>query len=1274
MADINIDELNDSIDRLNRTLNSLSTNLADFGQVSIKTTGSVKAQGAAGQTAGQAIDGLTRSARGLTEAELARLEAQKKLRESEMHLKDASDKAKQALGSFGGALLDQSINITKFGGAISSVGDAALSVGKALGGWALLIGGLTKGLTVLLEAQLKITQSYLDGKNELNKMGAAGAHTTESLRKMARDADLNAETLGRMIKPMKGLGSDIMILGNNAGAAQKEFAQLVKATSEERAEMMRLGISQEEMMQGTADYLALQAASGRSIKGELQDREKLRRASIDYQTSLMDLASLTGKDVASLKEKQKENALDAQRQVKLMADQIKIDDLTKAGRLDEAAAVRREMEQREKALDALADAPEALRKGAKEMLITGTISGEESRKLARNNMQGPMAEFANSLKEGKDAQLATAKVEQDYYAEQKNRLRSSERALLVSEQARKDFDFNNVEDNKKRSQRMNQNLEQDLIDIRAGRKKAQQPGQDAPADAQAKIQEATIKASGAVEDVAMKLPIMATAALAAAGALGMLVLAAKKASAGGVMDKIKGIMPFGGGAGGGLPGTGGVVPGGASGIPNVSPASAGAAGNAGKAAGALGAGGGNILEGAAKGLKAFANPMVLAGAAGFGVAIAAVGAGLAGATWIMGKALPSLAEGLQPFEKLDGSKLVDSGKGIAAIGGGLAVFGAGGAAAGIGGIIGGLSDKLGNFLGVDGPMKKLEEFDKLKIDGDRVKKNAEAFMAFNKAFAVGGGASAVGGMGNLIGGFTDKISSRLGIEGPFKKLQEFGELKINSANVKNNAEAMASFGDAMSKYKGTDQGMWGTLSEGVASFFQIDAPYNKMEKFAKIDLGSDGAKRVKTNAQAFVYFSQALAEFKGGGELANAADNIVGGIVKMFGGDDVMGKFVKFTKLDVDPDRALKLGQAFAAYSSAMSGTAGGGTAAPQAKPVKPGATTGGGTGGGGGGSGSKPAAAVGGGGGGVSVPSTPSGGGVMDWASGWASKLLGGGSKDSEKVPSDDAEGKVGGGGGGPAGPLKMGAADAGDAAKGPRKKTDGIIVHHTGGRGLQSAISTLKARGLGYHYMVDQDGSITEFVPGDQKAWHAGKTDKQPGLTNSNSVSISLVAKDDSDVSTAQLKSGFDLGKSLMSKFGASMVFGHGETSSHKQATEGKTLAEALRSGKIPTKVSADAGGLAMGPETGYPATLHGNEMIVPLDPNSFLAELGKKTNTEIQAQMQDKAAAMGSKDPEAFKELVAINQSMMEMMSNKLDSVINRLETSNSTQDKLLKYSQA
>ena len=82
----------------------------------------------------------------------------------------------------------------------------------------------------------------------------------------------------------------------------------------------------------------------------------------------------------------------------------------------------------------------------------------------------------------------------------------------------------------------------------------------------------------------------------------------------------------------------------------------------------------------------------------------------------------------------------------------------------------------------------------------------------------------------------------------------------------------------------------------------------------------------------------------------------------------------------------------------------------------------------------------------------------------------------------------------------------------------------------------------------------------------------------------------------------------------------------------------------------------------------------MIVPLDPNSLLAELGKKTKAEVESMMGKQDKATGGFSSDSFKELATINQSMMDMMSNKLDAVISKLEASNDTQGKLLKYSQA
>jgi hypothetical protein len=117
-------------------------------------------------------------------------------------------------------------------------------------------------------------------------------------------------------------------------------------------------------------------------------------------------------------------------------------------------------------------------------------------------------------------------------------------------------------------------------------------------------------------------------------------------------------------------GAGGVLSAGAGALRGSSGAGAASASVPSGAAGGLG-GIGSAMKGAASGLRAFANPMVLAGAAGFGVAIAAIGAGIAGAAWLMGKALPTLAEGLMKFTEIDGGKLGASASGIAKLGVGL---------------------------------------------------------------------------------------------------------------------------------------------------------------------------------------------------------------------------------------------------------------------------------------------------------------------------------------------------------------------------------------------------------------------------------------------------------------------------------------------------------------------------------------------------------------------------------------------------------------------------
>jgi hypothetical protein len=165
---------------------------------------------------------------------------------------------------------------------------------------------------------------------------------------------------------------------------------------------------------------------------------------------------------------------------------------------------------------------------------------------------------------------------------------------------------------------------------------------------------------------------------------------------------------------------------------------AGAGAGGGKGAGgalsglAGGEGAGKALKGISGGLKSFANPKILVGATIFGAAITIIGAGIAGAAWILGKALPTFAEGLQAFDELDGENLKDVGLGVVQLGAGLIAFGAGGAIAGVGGVMGGLAEGFGKLFGVKSPIEKMMEFAKL---GPELKLAGDGIASFNTSLA-----------------------------------------------------------------------------------------------------------------------------------------------------------------------------------------------------------------------------------------------------------------------------------------------------------------------------------------------------------------------------------------------------------------------------------------------------------------------------------------------------------------------------------------------------------
>jgi hypothetical protein len=133
--------------------------------------------------------------------------------------------------------------------------------------------------------------------------------------------------------------------------------------------------------------------------------------------------------------------------------------------------------------------------------------------------------------------------------------------------------------------------------------------------------------------------------------------------------------------------------------------------------------------------------------------------------------------------------------------------------------------------------------------------------------------------------------------------------------------------------------------------------------------------------------------------------------------------------------------------------------------------------------------------------------------------------------------------------------------------KSIDNLILHHTGGHGLGATIRTLESirkSGVQYatHYVIDRDGKVYQVRPDSDLLYHLGAT-KRADVSNENSIGVEIIAKDSSDFTPQQIMASKALSSQLQKKYGiqTDKIFGHGEVSPHKMASEGRGLAETIR-----------------------------------------------------------------------------------------------------------------
>ena len=472
---------------------------AGAGAVGDESAKSLKSLARAAEDADDELAELGLSSRGLNRAQIDQIKSAHEYKDALNKQAEALKDGTRAIKEFGSTLISQERGFAKYGKTVESLGDAVGKAASTFGPLGKAVGVVIQGMTKLGSMYMEQADRLLKANDAISQFGTAGSFTTKELMDMAHGAGVTSKNMDLLVNPIKSLGPNLMMLGKNTGDSVKAFADLSKISNQQREEYQRLGISQEQLLQTQADYVALQAMSGRNLKSEMKDRAALQQASLNYQDTLLELATLTGQDVESVKKKQQEAARAVEWQISQIQLENRARKLEAEGRQADADKLRKEAKTKQEALDRIAAlGNETLTKGARQYLATGTISGEDAQALTRMGLMKDLEELRRATKNGADAQQATAKFQDAYNKKFGQTIDNVGFSAQHSKDIAAKFGMSEQSLENYNKQR-DTNFQEESKNAKNRIAEAKKPGKDPAQDARAKLTTAEIEAGKAID-------------------------------------------------------------------------------------------------------------------------------------------------------------------------------------------------------------------------------------------------------------------------------------------------------------------------------------------------------------------------------------------------------------------------------------------------------------------------------------------------------------------------------------------------------------------------------------------------------------------------------------------------------------------------------------------------------------------------------------------------------------------------------------------------------
>jgi LAS superfamily LD-carboxypeptidase LdcB len=321
----------------------------------------------------------------------AQLEAEK----SKIKLNDSAKIAYQgtidSLKSFTKALTNQEVGFQKYTEVGKQLASTVADAAKQMGGVAGAMGSVLKIATEIANAMAIQADAIVKSKDQIAKFGAVGGLTSEKLLDLAHKAGYFSLNMSKLYTAAGKAGGDLLVFSKNMSEGVQKFTEMAAVTDEVREQFNNLGVAPEELTDFIADYVKSLGATGVQLSSYQKTVAALQKSSLDYTKNILELSNLTGKDVETVKQKQRE----AQSSLDFMISQNKlqqrINELRNskdADSLKEADALEAEFKKRQ-AIATLATIQLSSEQAAavRNIIATNGVITETSSSLAAGNVQ-----------------------------------------------------------------------------------------------------------------------------------------------------------------------------------------------------------------------------------------------------------------------------------------------------------------------------------------------------------------------------------------------------------------------------------------------------------------------------------------------------------------------------------------------------------------------------------------------------------------------------------------------------------------------------------------------------------------------------------------------------------------------------------------------------------------------------------------------------------------------------------------------------------------------